>query len=120
MARADTVGTAPQSGAAMLVDSATLTNYIIESCTDGARPIDYEDVFNEDGVRVARLIFNRNAQIVMTLICKTSATPLTDFPEGDMCAHSGLTDYFVTSAKITSVKGARKIAVTLDKILTNA
>lgn len=120
MALVDSQGTAPQTGAAMLVDTATLTNYIIESVTDGQRTIDFEDVMNEDGLRVARLIFNRNAQIVMTLICKSAATPLVDFPVGDMCTLSGLTTYFVTSAPITSVKGARKITVTLDKILTSA
>jgi hypothetical protein len=120
MALLDSMGTAVQTGATVLTETLTLTNYIIESATDGTRTFDFEDVFDADGARVSRLIFNRQKQIVLTLICKSAATPLTDFPVGDMAAHSGLTDYFVTSAPITLVKGARKVTVTLDKILTNA
>ena len=120
MALLDSMGTGVQTGATVIGETVTFTNYIIESATDGTRTYDFEDVFDADGARVSRLIFNRQKQLVVTLICKTAADPATDFPVGDMAVHSGLTSYFVTSAPITLVKGARKITVTLDKILTNA
>lgn len=120
MALLDSMGTGVRSGASVETESITLTNYILESATDGVRTYDFEDVMNEDGARVSRLIFNRQKQLVLTLILKTAADPITDFPVGDMCPYTGLTSYFVTSAPITKVKGAMKVTVTLDKIFTNA
>jgi hypothetical protein len=120
MALLDSMGTGFQTGAAVITETVSFTDYVLESATDGTRTYDFEDVMDADGARVARLIFNRQKQLVLTLICKTAATPLTDWPVGDMCPYTGLTSYFVTSAPITLVKGARKVTVTLDKILTNA
>lgn len=105
--------------------STNLDHYIIESATENGKTVDFEDTMDNNGARVSRLIFNRQKQIVMNLIAKsagpkTYATIIADFPEGDMCAVTTLTDYFVTSAKVSKTKGAWKIAVTLDKIFTNA
>ena len=112
------IGTGLQTGATVATESLTLTGYIVESVTDGKKTYDFEDVFTADGARTSRIIFNRNKNLILTMAICTATTPLTDFPEGKMATFTGLTDYFVTSAPITKVKGVHKITVTLDKILT--
>ena len=124
MALLENLGTAVKNGAS--IDSETigtdLDAYIVESATEGGATVDSEDVVDANGARVSRLIFNRQKQIQMTLISKTVtyANIVIAFPQGDMCSVTSLTSYFVTSCAISKVKGAWKIAVTLDKIFTNA
>ena len=122
MAVLENLGTGVQNSATVLAESVStdLDNYIIESVTDGGKEVDFEDVMDASGARVARLIFNRQKTFSMVLQCKTSATPLTDFPMGDTCALTTLTSYFVDDMSIQLVKGVRKVTVKLTKYLTNA
>jgi len=124
MALLENLGTTVKTGASIESESigTDLDAYIVESATEGGKTVDFEDVLDADGARVSRLVFNRQKQIVMTLISKTVtyANIVIAFPEGDMCAVTSLTTYFVTSCKVSKVKGAWKVAVTLDKIFTNS
>lgn len=111
--------TAPQVGAVIQTASITLTNYIIETCGDGNADVDSEEMLSDYGARLSLIIFNRNPIITLTLMVLTGATPLTDFPKGKMSTVAGLTDYYVDDATITSVKGVRKINVTLKRIFVS-
>lgn len=90
-------------------------NYIVQSVTENGREVDFEDVFDSDGARVTRLIFNRNPSVTVNVVCKNGAAPATDFPVGTMIA----TDWFVESASVEKTKGAHTVSLTLNKIFTN-
>jgi len=90
-------------------------NYIVQSVSENNREVDFEDVFDADGARVTRMIFNRNPSVTVNVVCKDGAAPETDFPPGTMVA----TDWFVESASIEKSKGAHTVAITLNKIFTN-
>lgn len=120
MAILASLGTGVASGASMAQATFTLTNYILESVTDGEKTYDFEDVFNEDGKRVTRLIFNREKKMTFTMALKTAATPLTDWPVGAYSTITGATTFFVESAPITKVKGVHKITVTCSEIFVSA
>jgi hypothetical protein len=120
MAAIEVFGTGVQQGAALTTVSATLTNYILESATEGGKNVDFEDVFDSDGKRVTRIVFNRELKLTLTLICKTSATPTSDFPEGDKSTITGLTTFYVDSCALSRVKGANKVTVTLSEIFVSA
>jgi len=47
----------------------------------------------------------------------TNGTPSTAFPEGELCTLTGLTDYFVDSAVLTQSKSAKRLSVSLTKII---
>ena len=114
--------TAPQVGAVIQTAAVMLTNYIVESCSDGNNDIDSEDMMDSYGLRLARLIFNRTPKITATLQVLTGATPLTDFPKGKMvptATSSALATYYVSDATVSSVKGVRKLNVTLDAIFSS-
>jgi len=96
--------------------SVTFTNYIVESATDGTREIDSEDIMNEDGLWVTRLVFRREKTVQLNLIAKAAATPLTDFPAGAMCTVTGLTTYFVDSCEVAKSKSAQRVSVKLIQL----
>lgn len=123
MAAIEVLGTGVIQGANVSTATATVTftNYIVENATEGGKNVDFEDVMDADGKRVTRIVFNREKKLTLTLICKTAATtPMTDFPEGDMCAITGLTTFFVDSCAVSRVKGANKVTVTLSEIFVSA
>lgn len=120
MAAIEVLGTGVIQGANVTSVTPTITNYILESATEGGKNVDFEDVFNSDGKRVTRIVFNRENKLTLTLICKTGATPLVDFPEGDMSTISGLTTFYVDSCSLSRVKGANKVTVTLSEIFVSA
>lgn len=89
----------------------TLTNYIVSEDTINDANVVSEDVEDADGKLVTRLVFRNEAKIRLSLICKTGATPATEFPVGTMCTVTGLTGYFVDSAPIVKTKSAQKVTV---------
>lgn len=116
MAIVDELGTNLNTGA--LVTELTIpnaSNYIVQSVTENGKDVDFEDVFDADGARVTRLIFNRNPTVTVSLVCKNGAAPETDFPAGTMVA----TDWYVDSANVEKTKGAHTVSITLQKIFTN-
>lgn len=100
--------------------SVTFTNYIVERATDGTKDMESEDIQNEDGLWVTRLIFKRDKTAVLNLICKNSATPTTDFPDKAMCAYTGLTTYFVDECSVEKSKSAQRVSVKLTLLGTSA
>lgn len=114
MAILDSIGTGIQSGAAP--STGTWTNYIVQSVTEGNKNVEIEDVFDADGALVTRLVFLRHAKLSITAVCKTAATPATDFPVGDMSALTGLTAFYVDGLSVNKVKGATQITVELTNI----
>ena len=114
MASLDSIGTGVISGAVPSVG--TWTNYIVQSVTEADKDVEIEDIDDADGALVTRLIFKRHAKLHIEAVCKTAATPVTDFPKGDMCALTGLTAYYVDDIKVTETKGANRISVDLTLI----
>lgn len=108
---------ATQLGTTLIIGGQrTLTNYIVETDEVGGNDIDMEDVLAADGTRATRIIFKIDEKAKLSLICKTGATPASDFPEGAMCTLTGLTGWYVDSAPITKSKSAQKVSVTLTNI----
>lgn len=108
---------ATQLGTTLIIGGQrTLTNYIVESDEVGGNDIDMEDVLDAAGARATRIIFKIDEKAKLSLICKTGATPATDFPEGGMCTVTGLTAWYVDSAPIVKTKSAQKVNVTLTNI----
>ena len=106
-----------QIGTTLSVGAGTITgSYIVESREVNGFDVASEDIDNEDGALVTRLIFKRHAKITLNLICISGAAPATDFPEGQIAAHTDFTDYYVDSAKSTKSKGAERVVVNLTNI----
>lgn len=117
MAILDYLGTQLQSGASTQTYTTGLANYIVESSTSGGKEIDFEDVFDANGLRATRLIFNRYPIINFVLIATTGATnPAADFPYGNMCTLTGMTSLYVESCEIATNKGATRVTVTLKNL----
>lgn len=114
MAILDTIGTGVISGAAPSVG--TWTNYIVQSVTEGDKDVEIEDIDDADGALATRLIMKRHAKLHVEAVCKSAATPTTDFPKGAMCALTGLTAYYVDDIKVNETKGATRISVDLSLI----
>jgi hypothetical protein len=115
MAILDSIGTSLLVDGQTVVFGSTITftNYIVATATAGDTNVESEDIDDEDGALKTRLIFKRHAKATLNLICKSGATPLSDFPMGDMCTYGALTAYFVESLTIERSKSAQRATVTL-------
>ena len=103
---------ATQFGSTLIIGGQrTLTNYIVSEDTINDANVVSEDVEDADGKLCTRIIFRNEAKIRLSLICKTGATPASEFPIGAMCTVTGLTGYFVDSAPIVKSKSAQKVTV---------
>lgn len=103
---------ATQLGTTLIIaGQRTLTNYIVSEDTINDANVVSEDVEDSDGKLCTRIVFRNEAKIKLSLICKTGATPASDFPIGTMCTVTGLTGYFVDSAPIVKSKSAQKVTV---------
>jgi hypothetical protein len=118
MAILDSIGTSLVVGGQSVIHgtTVTLTSYIVESATDGGKEVDMEDINDADGALSTRLIFKRHAKVSLKLISKTGATPLVDFPQGDMSVHTGLTEFYVDSLSIENSKSAQRVTLELTDI----
>jgi hypothetical protein len=109
---------ATQLGSTLIIGGQrTLTNYIVSEETANDANVVMEDVEDADGAFATRIIFRNEGKIKVSLICRTGATPATEFPVGAMCTVTGLTGYFVDSAPIVKSKSAQKVTVEMTKIL---
>jgi len=91
----------------------TFTNYIVESTDDNEIDMEHEDIYNEDGKRVTRLIFQKDTKATLNLIAAAGATPSSDFVPKAMCTYGALTPYFVDSATVKKSKSAQRVSVSL-------
>ena len=108
---------ATQIGGTLIIGGQqTLTNYIVEQDTLNDANVVQEDVEDADGKLVTRIIFRNEAKIKLSLICKTGATPTSDFPIGGMCTVTGLTAYFVDSAPVVKTKSAQKVDLEMTNL----
>lgn len=106
-----------QIGTTLAVGAGTITgSYICESREDHDKNVVYEDVDDEDGALESRVIFKREQKVTLNLICIEGAAPETDFPTGDLAAHTDFTNYFVDSCVVTRTKGAKRVTVNLTNI----
>lgn len=109
---------ATQIGSTLIIGGQrALTNYIVSEDTLNDANVVSEDVEDADGKLVTRIVFRNEAKIKCSLICKTGATPTSDFPVGGMCAITGLTQYFVDSAPVVKSKSAQKVNLEMTAIL---
>jgi predicted dinucleotide-utilizing enzyme len=108
---------ATQLGTTLDIGSGTITgSYIVESVDEKDFDVDFEDIMDEDGARVTRLIFNRDEKITLNLICIDAAAPQTDFVVGTIATHTDFTTYYVDSATMTKSKSARRVTVNMTNI----
>lgn len=91
------------------------TNYYVQRVTEGGKDVDFEDTFNADGLRVTRSIFNKNRRVSVEMVCKSGATPLSDFPVGTLVA----TDWYVESAPVEKTKSPWTVTVDLVEIFVS-
>ena len=118
MALLDSIGESLLVGSQAIIHGVTVTfsSYIVSTATDGGKNVEMEDIDNADGTLSTRLIYKRQPKVSLELICEDDANPLADFPEGDMSVLTGLTAYFVDSAKVSKSKSAAKVSLELTNI----
>lgn len=93
----------------------TLSSYIVVSDSLGANVVT-EEIEDATGVLTTIIVFRNEATINLSLISKTGAAPVTDFPKGAKCAISALSSYFVDEVSIERTKSAERTNVTLRLI----
>lgn len=117
------LGTNVATGAQNVLNGITIdfatAKYEVQTSEDGGYNVDFEDLYDKDGKRMTRLVYNRNRMLSFDVICLDGAAPLTDFPEGKLCTVTGLTTFYVDSAKPKKSKGAIMVSVTLHEIFVN-
>lgn len=107
---------ATQTGTTFAIGAGTITgSYIVIDRGTGDSDVDREDVMDQDGKRVTRIVFNNDAKITLSLLALTGAAPATDFPKGSKCT-LGFTAYWVEDCRISATKSPQKVDVTLVNI----
>lgn len=94
----------------------TFGDYIVESINDGSPDVKSEDIDDEDGHRVTRIILQIDDKVDLTLIAKSGATPLTDWPKGGYSVVAGFTQFFVDDMQRSRSASAQRITVSLTNI----
>lgn len=108
---------ATQLGTDLLVGAGNVAgNYFVESIESGDADVKFTDYNDENGKLATRVIKDSWAKKTLNLVCKSGATPATDFPVGAMATLSGFTTYFVDSCSITASEDATKVTVQLSAI----
>lgn len=104
-------------GTTVAIAASTVTGYIVQDYSTGGSDVDFEDVYDEDGARVTRIVFQIDGKLNLDLIT-TTGTPETDFPEGGMCtvATPDLGSFFVDSCVVSETKGAERVQVSMTNI----
>ncbi|MCE5317845.1 MAG: hypothetical protein LLG04_10895 [Parachlamydia sp.] len=113
MAILDSIGTTLTVGG-----QTAISGYFTESETVGEKEVASEDIDDNDGALATRLIFKRLPTVDLSLVCKASAVPTTDFPRGSKCpstagAYSG---WFVDSCSAPKTKSAWRATVKLTSL----
>ena len=108
---------ATQYGVALEVGvGQTLGDYIIEDIGEGNKDVKNEDIFDEDGARVTRIVMQLDDKTDLSLIGKSGADPETDFPVGAPCVVTGFTSFFVDDMTFTRSESAMRVSVSLTNI----
>lgn len=103
-------GTSLLVGAAITGPSITnIANYIIESATNNEAERDEEKTYDASGAIANIAQFGKYPSVTVTLVCKTGADPVTDFPVGSVVD----TNWFVDSAPITKTKSPHRVTLKL-------
>jgi hypothetical protein len=110
----------PSNSTLSVAGQATLTGYIVEQDNRGGTNIDFEDIMDHLGAFHTRIVFEKRMKKIDLTLLVLAGTPATEFPEGAMCTLTGLTDYFVDSAVISNTKSARRVTVSLTRLLNLA
>jgi hypothetical protein len=92
------------------------SNYILETVVEGDKNLDTEDVFDENGALITRIIFNAHAKVDVTMLCKANAAPTTDYVPGSHVANT----WYVESCTVTKTKSPHRVQVSLVNIGFNA
>ena len=111
MAVLDQIGTTLATGAETITGS-----YIVVSRDINGKDVDFEDIDDENGALKTRLIKKRLAKISLDLICMDGALPATDFPEGDIAAHTDYSSNYVDSAVLTKAATAHRLRVEMTTL----
>ena len=107
----DQIGTTLDTGAETITGS-----YIVASRDINQKDVAFEDIDDENGALKTRLITKRHAKISLDLICISGADPATDFPVGDIAAHTDFTSYYVDSATLTKAGTAWRVRVEMTAL----
>lgn len=109
---------ATQIGTTLLLGvGSTLGSYIIAQITNNEANIVSEEVEDENGALATHITYRNEPVIGFELICKSDATPATDFPIGALATLSGYGSYLVENATVTATKSPRRVSVRLRQIL---
>jgi hypothetical protein len=106
------IGTTLSIGAGTVAGS----DYVVHQREEDDKDVEMEDVDDENGELLTRIVFKKHPKIVLDMVCKPSADPTADFPRGEIAAHSDFTSYFVDDMRTTKTKSAKKVNVTLTNI----
>ena len=87
------------------------SDYIVESVVINGREVEFDDTFDELGARALRLVLNSFDVVRLTLICKDSADPLTDYPAETVITVDSAATWFVNSAPVTKTKSPWRVEV---------
>lgn len=87
------------------------TTYYIESFTEDG-DVDMEVTNDADGAPAHIAVYGKYPKVTLTLICKNTAAPTTDFPVGTMID----TNWYVESAPVTKTKSPHRVQLSLVKI----
>jgi hypothetical protein len=105
-------GTSLQLGAGTTLTGPTITNignYIIESATNNEAERDEEKTYDASGAVANIAQFGKYPTVTATLICKTGADPVADFPVGTVVN----TNWMVDAAPITKTKSPHRVQIRL-------
>jgi len=113
MAAVDQIGQTLLVGAGTISAGSGTGVYIVESRTTDGYDVAFEDIDDENGALVTRIILKRHQKLHLDLICGIAAAPETDFPEGSIAAHTDFTSYYVEAAPVTKTANAQRVSVDL-------
>jgi hypothetical protein len=92
------------------------TNYYIEGVDEGDTLSQVVLTQDADGALANRSVQHNLPRVTLRLICKTAATPLSDFPKDTSITCNTNQNWWVESGAITISKDPWKVAVTIVKL----
>jgi len=113
MAAVDQIGQTLLVGAGTISAGSGSGVYIVESRTDEGYDVSFDDIDDQNGALVTRIILKRHEKVHLDLICGLAAAPATDFPEGSICAHTDFSTWYVEAAPVTKTGSAQRVSVDL-------
>jgi hypothetical protein len=102
-------GTSLIMGASITITLPNASSYILESCTENEAERDEEKTYDASGAIANIAQFGKYPAVTATLICKTGADPVADFPVGTVVN----TNWMVDAAPITKTKSPHRVQIRL-------